>query len=152
MARDAPQIDAYGDGGFRLSTGRHEGSLLIVRDEARAWPVRTMGELSPDHFAEIIAAGRGEVEFVLLGAGLSLWITHRHRGETLPREWHLTLRPVFTAQERHLYRQLTQLFPQHAILAKLPLTRFTQPSEPARVALATISTALAPNNPATHTE
>ncbi|MGH6998953.1 MAG: Mth938-like domain-containing protein [Phenylobacterium sp.] len=69
MARDAPQIDAYGDGGFRLSTGRHEGSLLIVRDEARTWPVRAMSDLAPEHFAEIIEAGRSEVEFVLLGAG-----------------------------------------------------------------------------------
>ena len=85
MARDAPQIDAYGDGGFRLSTGRHEGSLLIVRDESRPWPVRTMGELSPDHFAEIIAAGRGEVEFVLLGAGINNALTTREVREALQR-------------------------------------------------------------------
>ena len=36
---DAPSIDAYGEGGFRVSGARHEGSLLIVRDAARPWPV-----------------------------------------------------------------------------------------------------------------
>ena len=35
VARDAPSIDAYGDGGFRLSGEWHEGSLLIVADEAQ---------------------------------------------------------------------------------------------------------------------
>jgi uncharacterized protein len=69
VARDAPQIDAYGGGGFRLSTGRHEGSLLILRDEAQAWPVRSLADLTLDSFAEVLAAGRAEVEFVLLGVG-----------------------------------------------------------------------------------
>lgn len=69
MARDAPQIETYGDGGFRLSTGRHEGSLLIVRDRPHPWPVRSMAELAPEHFAPVVEAGREEVEFVLLGAG-----------------------------------------------------------------------------------
>ena len=85
MARDAPQIDTYGDGGFRLSTGRHEGSLLILRDEARPWPVRSMAELSPEHFVEIIEAGRGEVEFVLLGAGAANALPPRAVREALQR-------------------------------------------------------------------
>ena len=45
MARDAPSIDAYGDGGFRLSGERREGSLLIVADAAQAWPVANLAEL-----------------------------------------------------------------------------------------------------------
>ena len=69
MARDAPQIDADGGGGFRLSSGRHEGSLLILRDEAQAWPVRSLADLTLDSFAEVLGAGRAEVEFVLLGVG-----------------------------------------------------------------------------------
>lgn len=69
MARDAPSVDAYGEGGFRLSGARHEGSVLIVRDEAKAWPVRALAELTPEHFAEVIALGAREVEFVLLGVG-----------------------------------------------------------------------------------
>jgi uncharacterized protein len=69
VARNAPQVDAYGDGGFRLSGARHEGSVLIVKDEARHWPVRSMAELTPESLAEVLEAGREEVEFLLLGAG-----------------------------------------------------------------------------------
>lgn len=69
----------------------------------------------------------------LVGAGLAHVLMRRQRSKALPREWHLTLRPVFTAQERRMFAQLVEAFPQHAVLVKLPLTRFTQPSEPARV-------------------
>lgn len=69
MARDAPSIDAYGDGGFRLDGVRHEGSLLIVKDEARSWAVTEFAQLSPQSLAPVIEAGRGEVEFLLLGVG-----------------------------------------------------------------------------------
>ncbi|HEY8574580.1 Mth938-like domain-containing protein [Phenylobacterium sp.] len=69
MARSAPSIDAYGGGGFRLDGQRHDGSLLIVADEARDWSVRTLGELTPESLAPVFAAGRAEVEFLLLGVG-----------------------------------------------------------------------------------
>jgi uncharacterized protein len=69
VARDAPTIDAYGGGGFRLSGARHEGSVLIVADEARAWPVADVAGLTVDSLAPVFAAGRGEVEFLLLGMG-----------------------------------------------------------------------------------
>lgn len=69
MARNAPTIDAFGDGGFRLAGARHEGSLLIVADQAQPWAVRSAGELTPESLAPVFAAGRGEVEFVLLGMG-----------------------------------------------------------------------------------
>lgn len=69
MARDAPSIDAYGEGGFRLSGARHEGSLLIVGDEARTWAVRDLAALTMADLAPVLEAGASEVEFVLLGAG-----------------------------------------------------------------------------------
>jgi uncharacterized protein len=69
MARDAPSIDAYGDHGFRLDGVRHEGSLLIVGDEARPWLVRSMAELSIESLAPVFEAGRAGVEFLLLGVG-----------------------------------------------------------------------------------
>jgi uncharacterized protein len=69
MARDAPSIDAYGEGGFRLSGVRHEGSVLIVGDTAQGWPVRSLAELTPESLAPVLAAGRAEVEFLLLGVG-----------------------------------------------------------------------------------
>lgn len=69
MARDAPTIDAYGEGGFRLSGEWHAGSLLVVADEARPWPVATLAELTLESLEPVFAAGRAEVEFLLLGVG-----------------------------------------------------------------------------------
>jgi uncharacterized protein len=69
VARDAPSVDAYGEGGFRLSGEWRPGSVLIVADEARAWPVASPAELTADTLAEVIAAGPREVEFLLLGMG-----------------------------------------------------------------------------------
>ncbi|MEN9418034.1 MAG: hypothetical protein RI988_1654 [Pseudomonadota bacterium] len=48
----------------------------------------------------------------------------------LPAAWPLQSRPVFTAEERRVYRQLVDAFPHHAVLVKLPLARFCQPEEP----------------------
>ena len=67
--RQPPSIDAYGAGGFRVSGVRHEGSLLIVQDEARAWPPKALAELVAADFETVIALGAREVEFVLLGVG-----------------------------------------------------------------------------------
>ena len=52
---------------------------------------------------------------------------------TLPVEWDLQPRPVFTADERRVYRQLREALPHHIVLAKLPLVRFCQPTEPKSV-------------------
>ncbi|PZQ58198.1 MAG: hypothetical protein DI570_18300 [Phenylobacterium zucineum] len=69
MARNAPSIDAYGEGGFRLSGARHDGSVLILADEARAWPVASMADLTLAALRPVIDAGPAEVELLLLGAG-----------------------------------------------------------------------------------
>ena len=47
----------------------------------------------------------------------------------LPVEWDLSPRPVFTADERRVYRQLREALPHHTVLAKLPLVRFCQPND-----------------------
>jgi hypothetical protein len=51
----------------------------------------------------------------------------------LPVEWDLLPRPVFTADERRVYRQLRDALPHHTVLAKLPLVRFCQPADPKSV-------------------
>lgn len=53
------------------------------------------------------------------------WMDRRKR-KSLPKRWDLASRPVFSADERALYRRLTQTLPDHVILAKLPLLRFCQ--------------------------
>lgn len=51
----------------------------------------------------------------------------------LPTEWALTARPVFSTDERRVYRLLREALPHHIVLSKLPLVRFCQPNDPAQV-------------------
>ncbi len=73
------------------------------------------------------------VAAILLVVALQVVLTRRRRPEPLPREWQLMLRPVFSANEQRMYQQLREAFPEHIILCKLALARFTHASEPARV-------------------
>jgi len=51
----------------------------------------------------------------------------------LPTEWALTARPVFSTDERRIYRLLREALPHHIVLSKLPLVRFCQPNDPTEV-------------------
>jgi uncharacterized protein len=75
--RQPPAIDSYGAGGFRVSAERYEGSILILDDTVRPWPVRSLAELEPHHFHDVVSAGLGRVEIVLLGTGLQTVIAPR---------------------------------------------------------------------------
>ena len=61
MVRQAPAIEAFGGGGFRVQGQRFEGSVLILEDEVRAWAPRTLAELTPEHFEAVLAAGIGTI-------------------------------------------------------------------------------------------
>jgi Protein of unknown function (DUF2726) len=71
---------------------------------------------------------------LLLVAG-ALWLIRRRtpRSRPLPTEWTLTARPVFSSDERRIYRQLREALPHHIVLSKLPLVRFCQPTDPQEV-------------------
>ena len=69
MARNAPSVDAYGEGGFRLSGEWRSGSVLILDDEALDWPVASPAELTAQSLAQVIEAGPRAAEFVLIGMG-----------------------------------------------------------------------------------
>ncbi len=56
---------------------------------------------------------------------LRQWFTRKRR-HRIPEIWPLGRRPVLNARERHVFAVMRQAFPQHEILVKLPLTRFTQ--------------------------
>ena len=51
----------------------------------------------------------------------------------LPTEWALSARPVFSTDERRVYRLLREALPHHIVLSKLPLVRFCQPTDPVQV-------------------
>jgi hypothetical protein len=72
---------------------------------------------------------------LLLGAGVLAALRRRRpqKKAPLPTQWTLTSRPVFSSEERRVYRQLREALPHHIILSKLPLLRFTQPTEPDEV-------------------
>ena len=76
------------------------------------------------------AALAGFALAVLLG----LWWLRRPRSPLpLPAEWSLASRPVFSTDERRVYRLLREALPHHIVLSKLPLVRFSQPVDPASV-------------------
>jgi hypothetical protein len=60
-----------------------------------------------------------------------VWLALRPRqpakAKPLPTEWSLSARPVFSSDERRVYRQLREALPHHIVLSKLPLVRFCQP-------------------------
>lgn len=67
-----------------------------------------------------------------------LWMSRRPRQgsaqpKPLPTEWTLAPRPVFSTDERRVYRQLREALPHHIVLSKLPLVRFCQPNDPGEV-------------------
>jgi hypothetical protein len=71
-----------------------------------------------------------------LAAGLlAVWWARMRtlRPTPLPSEWTLTARPVFSTDERRVYRQLREALPHHIVLSKLPLVRFSQPTDPDQV-------------------
>ncbi len=51
----------------------------------------------------------------------------------LPIEWAITPRPVFSTDERRVYKLLREALPHHVVLSKLPLVRFCQPIDPTEV-------------------
>ena len=63
-------IDAYGEGGFRVSGRRIEGSVIVFPDKVANWTVGEIGALSLSSLEAIGAAGRaGTVELLLIGTG-----------------------------------------------------------------------------------
>jgi uncharacterized protein len=63
-------IDGYGEGGFRVSGQRIEGSVIVFPDKVAAWTVAEAAALSAGSLEAVSAAGRaGAVELLLIGTG-----------------------------------------------------------------------------------
>jgi uncharacterized protein len=106
VARNAPVIDSYGPGGFRLSGEWREGSVLILSDEARSWPVTGPADVTRDSLAAVLEAGRAEAEFLLLGMGAANALPPRDLRDAVARAG-LGLEFMDTAQAARLYNVLT---------------------------------------------
>jgi hypothetical protein len=70
---------------------------------------------------------------VVLTLFIAVLRARKPRPKPLPIEWALTGRPVFSTDERRVYRLLREALPHHIILSKLPLVRFCQPTDPSEV-------------------
>ncbi|MDO8902026.1 MAG: MTH938/NDUFAF3 family protein [Phenylobacterium sp.] len=106
MARDAPSLDSFGPGGFRVSGVWRPGSLLIVSDVAVAWPVRQLADVTPDSLYPVFAAGAREVEFLLLGTGAVNGLPPRPLRDLLQKGG-IGLEYMDTAAASRLYNVLT---------------------------------------------
>ena len=106
MARNAPVIDAFGDGGFRVDGEWRTGSLLVVDDQAQAWPVTAPGELTAAALQPVLDAGREASEFLLLGMGAKNALPPRAVRETLARAG-IGLEFMDTPAAARLYNVLT---------------------------------------------
>ena len=71
----------------------------------------------------------------LLVIALGAWALQRKpkKSAALPTDWALAARPVFSTDERRVYRLLREALPHHIVLSKLPLVRFCQPTDPNEV-------------------
>ena len=68
----------------------------------------------------------------IIVALVAVWAARSHppKAAPLPTEWTLSARPVFSTDERRVYRQLREALPHHIVLSKLALVRFCQPNDP----------------------
>ena len=75
------------------------------------------------------------IALTLLATGFGVWVLLRKPQQAvgLPTEWALAARPVFSSDERRVYRLLREALPHHIVLSKLPLVRFCQPTDPNEV-------------------
>jgi len=75
------------------------------------------------------------VTLAVLAIVLALWAFRGKpkKSSALPTEWALAARPVFSTDERRVYRLLREALPHHIVLSKLPLVRFCQPTDPSEV-------------------
>ncbi len=106
MARDAPIIDSYAPGGFRLAGDWRLGSVLIVDDVAQSWPVTRPDEITAESLAPVLAAGKANTEFLLIGMGAANALPPREVRQALAAAG-LGLEFMDTPEAARLYNVLT---------------------------------------------
>jgi uncharacterized protein len=65
---DRQLVEAYGDGGFKVSGIAYRGSVLVLPERTLSWPVAEIGALTLESLEPILAEG-GAIELLLLGCG-----------------------------------------------------------------------------------
>lgn len=76
LPKGSQLVEAYGDGGFRVSSQRYEGSVLILPQQTLLWPVREWGEAREEDFAPILQSEPAP-EMLIIGCGADFQIIPR---------------------------------------------------------------------------
>ena len=66
-----PLIQGYGEGGFRVSGRRYQGSILLLPDRTEDWPVTTMEDLTIKSLQPLIDF-LPAIELLIIGCGTEL--------------------------------------------------------------------------------
>ena len=106
MSRSAPQVDAFGGGGFRLSGVWRPGSVLILDDVARDWGVASPAGLSIASLSAVLEAGPATAELCVLGMGTANALPPREVREAFLRAG-VGLEYLDTPAAARLYNLLT---------------------------------------------
>ena len=61
-------VQSYGEGGFRVSGRRYEGSIIVIADKTVSWPVQAFSDASLSNLTPIIEA-EPPVELLIIGSG-----------------------------------------------------------------------------------
>ncbi len=64
-------INSYGDGGFRVSGTKFEGSVVILPEETVQWQVDHMDDLTVDSL-RAVTDNEQSIEILLIGCGASM--------------------------------------------------------------------------------
>ena len=71
--------------------------------------------------------------YLALMGGVAMWVWRQRPEDTprqkIPKVWPLVPRLLVTSKERQIWTWLRQVMPEQQIMIKLPVTRFTIPSE-----------------------
>lgn len=67
-------LQGYGDGGFRISGVRHDGSVLLFPTRTLSWPVAASADLAGAEagLLDAVAASDTPVELLLIGTGKTM--------------------------------------------------------------------------------
>lgn len=68
LPKGSQLIEAYGEGGFRVSAQRYETSVLVLPQQTLPWPVREWEAVQPEDFAPILHTEPAP-EMLIIGCG-----------------------------------------------------------------------------------
>ena len=84
-----------------------------------------------DKYSVWVWIGLALVAGLAVGALVHTWWAKREASakRRIPRQWPLTVRSLVNSKERRVWRWLVRAFLDHHVMVKMPVTRFTMPTQ-----------------------